>query len=104
MSLLQLKSLREPRANQISTSIFFHSPKSNKQVLCESNFEWNTAIILDQNPSVLEYCEQSIELQWSKSTWIPDFVALIEEDEQYTMLILEVKYMQELLGDKDHFI
>lgn len=104
MSLLQLKSLREPRANQISTTIFFHSPKLNRQVWCESNLEWDTAIILDQDPSVLEYCEQSIELQWSKSTWIPDFVALIEEDEQYTILILEVKYMQELLEDKEHFI
>ncbi len=104
MSLLQLKSLRKPRANQISTSIFFHSPKLNRQVWCESNLEWDAAIILDQDPSVLEYCEQSIELHWSKSTWIPDFVALVENDDQYTILILEVKYLQELIGEKEHFI
>jgi hypothetical protein len=104
MSLLQLKSLRKPRANQISTSIFFYSPKLNRQVWCESNLEWDTGITLDQHPSVLEYCEQSIELRWSKSTWIPDFVALVEEDGQYTILILEVKYLQELIGEKEHFI
>ena len=92
MSLLELIPLREPRANQISTSIFFYSPKLNRQVWCESNLEWDTAILLDHARSVLEYCEQSIELQWSKSTWVPDFVAIVEQDGQYSIIIIEVKY------------
>jgi len=104
MSLLKLKSLREPRANQISTSIFFHSPKIGRQIWCESNLEWDTAIALDYDPFVLDYCEQSIELHWSKSKWIPDFVALVENKGEYHILILEVKYLQELLEDKEHFI
>jgi putative transposase len=104
MSLLNLYSLREPRANQISTSIYFYSPKLNRQVWCESNLEWDTAIVLDHDPSVVEYCEQAINLQWSKSTWVPDFVAIIEDEGKYKAIILEVKYMEELLGDKDHYI
>jgi putative transposase len=104
MSLLHLKSLREPRANKISTSVFFYSPKLNRQVWCESNLEWDTAIVLDHDPSILEYCEQSIELHWSKSNWTPDFVALLEKNGEYKILILEVKYLQELLGDRDHYI
>jgi len=104
MTLLMLNSLRKPRANQISTTIFFHSPKLNRQVWCESNLEWDCAILLDQNPSVLDYCEQSIELKWSKSTWVPDFVALVENNNEYHILILEIKYMQELLGKREHFV
>ena len=104
MSLLSLKPLRKPRANQISTSIFFHSPKLGRHVWCESNLEWDTAIILDHDPFVLDYCEQSVELQWSKSTWTPDFVAIVENQDEYHILILEVKYLQELLTNKDHYI
>ena len=88
-----------------SYSFYFRKLISNSQVLFFFNIYFLfRSLDKDQDPSVLEYCEQSIELQWSKSTWIPDFVALIEEDDQYTMLILEVKYMQELLEDKEHFI
>ena len=104
MSFLDLKLLRIPRANQISTSVFFYSPKMNRQIWCESNLEWDTAIILDQDPSILEFWEQSIELQWSKSTWIPDFVSLMEAEGKYKILIIEVKYLQELLGDRDHYL
>lgn len=59
---------------------------------------------MDHDPFVLDYCEQSIELQWSKSTWIPDFVAIVENQDEYHILILEVKYLQELLTNKNHFI
>ena len=104
MGLLKLQSLRTPRANQISTSIYFHSPKVNRQVWCESNLEWDCAIALDQNPQVLDYCEQSIKLKWSKSEWIPDFVALVQEDEEFHLYIIEIKYMQELLTKRDHYI
>ncbi len=103
MTLLSLHRLREPRANQISTSIFFHSPKIGRQIWCESNLEWDTAILLDHAPSVIEYCEQAIELHWSKSSWIPDFVALLKKGEEFHALIIEVKYLQDLLQEKDHF-
>ena len=104
MSILTLKCLRTPRANQISTSIFFYSPKLNRQVWCESNLEWDMAILLDQNPTVIDYCEQAIEVEWSKSKWTPDFVAIIDENGQFKVLIIEIKYLQELLGDREHYV
>jgi putative transposase len=104
MALLRLQSLREPRVNQISTSVYFYSPKINRQIWCESNLEWDTAIILDQDPMVIEYIEQGIELSWSKSNWIPDFVALIESNGEYRILIIEVKYIQELVSKRDEFL
>ena len=103
MSIINLVPLREPRANQISTSIYFYSPKLNRQVWCESNLEFDAAIVLDHDPCVLEYCEQSVELEWSKSKWIPDFVAVLEVNGKYKVFILEIKYMKELLGDKRRF-
>lgn len=103
MSILHLKPLRKPRANQISTSVFFYSPKLDRQVWCESNLEWDTAIVLDQEPSIIDFCEQAIELEWSKSKWIPDFVAITESNGEYRLLIIEVKYMKDLLKEKDHF-
>ena len=95
--MLKLKPLRKPRANQISTSIFFYSHKLQRQVWCESNLEWDVAILLEHDPHVIDYCEQAIELKWSKSTWIPDFAVLIQHNNHYDILILEVKYLSELI-------
>jgi hypothetical protein len=104
VGLLKLQSLRTPQANQISTSIYFHSPKKNRQVWCESNLEWDCAIALDQNPQVLDYCEQSIKLKWSQSECIPDFIALVQKNEEFLLYIIEIKYMQGILAKRDHYI
>jgi len=90
--MLKEKPLREPRANQISTSIYFYSKKLGRQVWCESNLEWDVAIIIEIDPTVMDYCEQAIELKWSKSTWTPDFVVLIRRNNEYIIQIIEVKY------------
>ncbi len=103
-NMLKVTRLREPRANTISTNVFFASRKMDEQVWCESNLEWDVAYLLDHHPQVRGYCEQAIELQWSKSKWIPDFVVLIEENFQYKILIIEVKYMKNLLENKENLI
>ena len=51
--MLKLSPLREPRANQISTSIYFYSRKLKRQVWCESNLEWDVAILLEHDPLVI---------------------------------------------------
>lgn len=102
--MLKCKPLREITANSMSTTVFFFSKKLQRQVMCESNLEWDTAIVIEHDPTVIDYCEQAIELNWSESNWIPDFVILLKNREgSYDILIIEVKYLKELLEDKDHF-
>jgi hypothetical protein len=101
--MLKIKPLREPRANKISTTVFSFSKKLGRQVWCESNAEWDVAILLDHALFVVDYCEQGIELEWSKSKWIPDFVVLFKEGDEYVILIIEVKYLRELLEKKEEF-
>ncbi|MFW9971017.1 MAG: Mu transposase C-terminal domain-containing protein [Candidatus Odinarchaeota archaeon] len=98
--MLKIKPLRKPRANQYSTTVYFYSRKLNRYVWCESNLEWDVAILIDVDPSTIDYCEQAIELKWSKSTWIPDFVVLLEENGRYIILIIEVKYIIDLINNK----
>ena len=61
------------------------------------------AILLEHDPTVIDYCEQAIELKWSKSTWIPDFVVLLKNGNEYIILIIEVKYLTNLLENKKEF-
>jgi len=95
--MLTVSPLRKPKANTISTNIFFYSKKMDRQIWWESNLEWDVALLLEHDPTVLEYCEQAITLKWSKSDWIPDFVAHIEHNHEIKALIIEVKYISELL-------
>jgi putative transposase len=101
--MLRIKPLREPRANKISTTVWYYSRRLGRQVWCESNLEWDVAIVIDSDPLVVEYCEQSIELEWSKGKWIPDFVVLLKDGDSYKILIIEVKYVKELLENYKWF-
>lgn len=101
--MLKLNPLREPRANQISTTVFFYSKKIGRQVWCESNLEWDVAIILDHEPFVVDYCEQAIELEWSKSKWVPDYVVLFKNGNEFIIFIIEVKYLRNLLENREIF-
>lgn len=58
------------------------------------------AIFINVDPSVIDYCEQADELKWSKSTWIPDFVGLLEENGYYIILVIEIKYIINLIKKK----
>jgi putative transposase len=101
--MLKIKPLREPRANKISTTVFFFSKKLGRQVWCESNAEWDVAILLDHALFVVDYCEQGIELEWSKSKWIPDFVLLFKNGDEYVIFIIEVKYLKDLIENREEF-
>ncbi|MFX1283295.1 MAG: Mu transposase C-terminal domain-containing protein [Promethearchaeota archaeon] len=102
--MLKTSPLHTPKANQISTTIFFYSKKLRRQVWCQSNLEWDVAILLEHDPFVKSYCEHGIELKWSKSVWTPDFVVFLKIDERYKILIIEVKYLKDLLEKKMEFI
>ncbi len=102
--MLKCKPLRNITANKVSSTIFFYSRKKQRQIKCESTLEWSTAIVIEHEPLLIDYCEQAIELKWSRSNWTADFVVLLENEENsYDILIIEVKYLKDLLADQDHF-
>lgn len=102
--MLKINPLHTPKANRISTTIFFYSKKLRRQVWCQSNLEWDIAVLLEHDPSVVSYCEHSIELKWSKSHWTPDFVVLLQSGKIFKILIIEVKYLKDLINKKDMFL
>lgn len=96
--MLQLSPLREPRANKISTTIYHFSHKLGRQVWCESNLEWNVAILLDHDPHVIDFCEQTKPKELEKDiTWTPDFVVLYDTGQ---IQVLEIKYQIDLFSEK----
>ena len=96
--MLNLQPLRDEGANKISTTIYHFSRKLGRQVWCESNLEWIVAILLEHDPTVVDYCEQGLEIPYKEGKWTVDFVVLFKNGKR---MAIEVKYLIDLLDEEN---
>lgn len=78
-----------------------HSPKCPTPIKYRSGWEYTVALYLDQNPEVLSYEYESINIRYAIAgryrTYIPDFIVLYKSGKK---VIVEVKRADKLTDRK----